>query len=141
MNGVRITDLKQIAVQGGDVYHAMTSSDPDFVGFGEAYFSFIKPGTIKGWKKHLRMTLNLVVPVGRIKFVIYDDRPESLTSGKFYEIRLSPDNYKRLTIEPGLWVAFKGEATIESLLLDIIPQPHDPNEVVRKGLCEIKYDF
>jgi dTDP-4-dehydrorhamnose 3,5-epimerase len=74
MEGVTVHPLKHIVVPKGDIYHALKSTDEGYVGFGEAYFSQIEHGAAKGWKRHNRMTLNLVVPVGAVKFVIYDDR-------------------------------------------------------------------
>ena len=34
------------------------------------YFSVVNPGVVKGWKLHKKMTCNLIVPIGTIKFVI-----------------------------------------------------------------------
>lgn len=142
INGVRLFPLKHIIVPKGDIYHALKSTDTDYKGFGEAYFSQIEEGAIKGWKRHNQMILNLVVVMGAIKFVIYDDREGSDTMGKFEEIILSPSyNYQRLVIEPGLWMAFQGVGKGISMLLDIIPQPHDPSEASRKELSEIQYFF
>ena len=97
---------------------------------------------MKGWKRHNRMTLNLIVPLGRIKFIIYDGREESVTKGTFEEIILSPkENYQRLTIAPGLWLAFCGMDKGTSMLMNIIPEPHDPKEADRKEIDEISYNF
>ena len=110
MEGVAVHPLKHIVVPKGDIYHALKSTDEGYAGFGEAYFSQIEQGAAKGWKRHNRMTLNLVVPVGAVKFVIYDDREGSPTRGQFEEITLSPEScYQRLTVAPGLWMAFYGE--------------------------------
>ncbi len=142
MKGVTLHPLKHIIVPKGDIYHALKSTDEGYTGFGEAYFSQIKHGEAKGWKRHNRMTLNIVVPVGTIKFVIYDDREGSDTYGQFEEIILSPEsNYQRLTLAPGLWMAFYGVGKGISMLMDIIPEPHDPTEASRKDLSEIKYNF
>ena len=91
-----ITDLKIIDTPGGNVMHAIKKSSSGFMGFGEAYFSWINKGVIKAWKRHKIMTLNLVVPVGKIKFVLYDDRDSS--DIKFQEFILSTENYFRLTV-------------------------------------------
>lgn len=142
INGVNLYPLRHIKVSKGDVYHALKCTDKGYEGFGEAYFSEIEKDQIKGWKRHNRMTLNIVVVKGAIKFVIYDDRAGSITKGKFQEIILSRDfNYKRLTIAPGLWMAFCGIDEGCSMLLDIIPEPHDPSESDRKELSEIQYVF
>lgn len=143
IEGVKLYPLKRIPVEGGDVLHALKYYDDGFCGFGEAYFSTISYGAIKGWKRHNRFRLNIIVPFGTIKFVIYDDRPKSPTNGLFEEIILSPDdNYNRLVIEPGLWVAFQGLAeNVVSILLDIIPEVHDPYESDRRDINNFRYQF
>ena len=142
MEGVALHPLKHIVVPKGDIYHALKSTDEGYAGFGEAYFSQIEKGEAKGWKRHNRMVLNLVVPIGAVKFVIFDDREGSATKGQFYEVILSPEtNYQRLTVAPGLWMAFYGVGEGHSMLMDIIPEPHDPSEADRKDLSDIPYPF
>lgn len=142
IEGVVLTPLKQIFHPKGDVMHAMKSSDVGFAGFGEAYFSTIHFRDIKPWKKHLKMRLNFVVPVGEIRFVIYDDRENSSTKGVFFDVNLSSENYKRVTIPEGLWVAFEGVGEDLNLLLNIADLEHDPNEVERKeSLTDIYYQW
>ena len=96
MDGVMLTPLKQIQNPKGDIFHALKESDAGFSGFGEAYFSSVGFGEVKGWKKHIKMTLNLIVPVGEVEFVIYDDRLDSPSNGKFFTVILSANNYQRL---------------------------------------------
>lgn len=142
IEGVSLHPLKHIVVPKGDIYHAMKSTDEGYVGFGEAYFSQIEHGQAKGWKRHNRMTLNLIVTVGEVKFVVYDDREGSATKGEFEEITLSPqNNYQRLTVASGIWMAFYGVGEGISMLMDIIPEPHDPSEASRVDLNEIVYNF
>ena len=142
IEGVDLYPLRIIDVPKGNILHALRSYDEGFCGFGEAYFSSIECGEVKGWTRHTRMPLNIVVPHGAIRFVIYDDRPDSPTKGCFEDIVLSPaDNYRRLYLEPGLWMAFMGVGEGTSLLLDIIPAPHDPGESEKKPLDAIPYNF
>ena len=70
IRGLKLTKLNIIDTLGGNVMHAMKKSSEGYSGFGEAYFSEIDKGAIKAWKKHKNMVLNLVVPLGKIKFVI-----------------------------------------------------------------------
>jgi len=136
-----LTPLKQINHPKGDIYHGMKESDNGFYGFGEAYFSTIIKNEIKGWKKHTRMVLNLIVPVGEIEFVIYDDRVESPTYNNFFSVMLSQKNYKRLTIPFGVWMAFKGIGEETNMLLNIASIEHNPSEAFTKELDEIKYNW
>jgi len=141
IEGVIFTPLSIIDTKGGDVLHAMKASDVGFSGFGESYFSTVEPGVIKGWKLHREMVLNLVVPVGSVRFVVFDEREGSKTMGQFSKIVLSRENYGRLTIPPKLWVAFQGVDLQDSLILNIANIPHSPNEVERRALKEIVYSW
>lgn len=141
IDGTILTSLKIIDNPLGDVFHAMKSIDNGFSGFEEAYFSTIQSGVIKPWKKHLKMTLNLIVPAGEIRFVLYDDRLNSKTKEQFMDVSLSLKNYHRLTVPPNVWMAFKGEANQLNLLLNIANMDHDPKEVVRTDLNEIKFQW
>ena len=141
IDGVALTPLKKIQHPMGDVFHGMKKSDVGFSGFGEAYFSTINNGEIKGWNKHKRMTLNLVVPMGEVTFVIYDDREKSRSKGKFFEVTLSQANYHRLTVPPGIWIAFKGNNSKPNLILNIADLEHDPEEIERLELDQIGYNW
>lgn len=142
ISGVLLTPLKKIYNPKGDIYHGMKNTDIGFNGFSEAYFSTINYGDIKPWKKHLSMTLNFIVPVGNIKFVIYDDRKNSTTYNKFFEIIIGENNYQRITIPPDLWVAFQGVDQKINLLLNIANLQHNPEEMLRlESVDEIYYKW
>lgn len=126
--GVSLTRLAIISGQEGDVYHALKKSAPGFNGFGEAYFSIVAYDIIKGWKRHQQMTLNLVVPVGKIQFFAYDNREDSASIGTSASIILGIENYQRLTIPPGIWMAFRGLSKNLNMLLNIADIEHNKNE-------------
>ena len=137
---VNLTPLSIINVPGGDVMHALKSSEIGFVNFGEAYFSNIEFGVIKAWKRHRQMQLNLIVPIGRVKFVLFDDR-DGVENSVFQEVVLSPENYLRLTIPPLIWVGFQGLAKENSTLLNIASIEHSEKELDRRSLKEINYSW
>ncbi len=129
IDGAVLTPLKKILSPQGNIYHGMKKSEDTFVGFGEAYFSTVKNNEIKAWKRHQRMTLNLMVPVGKIKFVLFDDRKNSATEGNFFEVELSLKNYQRLTVPPKIWCGFQGKSQELNILLNIANLEHDQKEV------------
>lgn len=135
MDGVILTPLKQIHNPKGDVFHAMKKSDSGFDSFGEAYFSTIHKGDIKGWKKHTLMTLNLIVPIGEIEFVVYDEK-----KNEFFNVKLSHNNYQRLTVKPNLWLAFRGLCD-HNLLLNLASIEHDPSEAISVEIHSISYSW
>ena len=132
---ILVTPLKRISLAGGDVLHAIKSTDPGFMDFGEAYFSMIELDAIKGWKRHLRMTLNLVVPVGMVQFVFIDNQ------GAVREEVVGSDRYVRLTVPPGIWFGFRGLVAPYSLLMNVADIPHDPAEIERKALSDIIFQW
>ena len=121
--GVVVTPLKKIHHPKGDVFHALKADEPDFVQFGEAYFTTIRAGDIKGWKKHTHMVMNLVVPLGEVIFYLHAEQ-----DNKTYTVRIGDANYARLTIPAGLWVAFRGVNPDLNLVLNIASIAHDPLE-------------
>lgn len=125
---MQVTDLAVIPGARGSVMHVLSETAPGFSGFGEAYFSTVDHGAVKGWKLHREMVCNLVVPVGEVRFVIFDDRPGSVSRGRFQEVVLSPDDYRRLTIPPSLWFAFQGRSTSTNLILNVASVAHSPAE-------------
>jgi dTDP-4-dehydrorhamnose 3,5-epimerase len=135
VDSIVVTPLKQIYALGGDVMHAMKCSDTGFVDFGEAYFSKVQAGAVKGWKKHLRMTLNLIVPIGTVRFVFIDD------NGGLREELIGENSYVRLTVPPGIWFGFEGKEKLFSLILNIADIQHTPDEVERKCLEEINFEW
>ena len=132
MQGIKINDLNIINNTDGDILHCLKNDDNGFSSFGEIYFTCINYKKIKAWKKHISMTMNLVVPFGEVKFVFHNNR-------EFFEIILSKENYKRLTISPNIWFGFKGLGKNFSLVANIANIKHDPLESEKLGLKEIEY--
>ena len=129
-----IKPLKKIQLDDGDVLHALKSSESEFHGFKEAYFSCIKPNKIKAWKRHLRMTMNLIVPVGRVHFNFYDNDKMILVNTSIGE-----ENFARITVPPMIWFGFKGLSPKTSYILNISNELHDPLEHERKPLSFLKF--
>lgn len=129
IEGVTLSELRQIGDERGTLLHMLRSDAPEFTRFGECYFSEVLPGAIKAWKRHRAQTQNLAVPAGRIRIVIYDDREGSATRGQMQALELGrPDAYLRLRIPPGLWYGFSCISPTPALLANCADLPHDPAE-------------
>lgn len=127
--GVVARELRQIIDDRGAVLHMLRCDAPDFVRFGEAYFSEILPGAVRAWKRHRAQTQNLAVPMGRVRVVIFDDREASDTRGSVDVLELGrPDAYALLTIPPGLWYGFACVGPTPALIANCVDLPHDPAE-------------
>ena len=85
--------------------------------------------------------MNIIVPTGEVGFVIFDNRPKSQTGNSFFKTIISFQNYNRLTISPGLWVAFHGIGKQKNVILNIASEEHDYQEIERIDLNKIQFDW
>ena len=136
MDGVVWVPLKVMEDARGSVRRGLRNDESEYNGFGEAYFSSIFTGVVKGWKKHTRMHSNLIVVQGIVRFVVFDDRPESKNVGQVQEFVCSLQNYGRLSVPPGYWLAFQGLGEGANTLLNISNIVHDPQESLQRELAD-----
>jgi dTDP-4-dehydrorhamnose 3,5-epimerase len=139
LDDILVTKLASIDTPGGNVSHALKDTDAGFSGFAEAYFSRVKHGSTKAWKCHNAMTSNLVVVVGKVKFVFC--LKGSQGEYVFREEVVLASDPKRITVPPGIWFGFHGLSVEESLILNIADLKHDPSEVLRLDVNSIAYDW
>lgn len=134
LKNIIVSPLKEIEVPGGNVLHALKNTSSSYKNFGEAYFSKINYMSIKGWKLHQKMLLNLVAPIGSVKFVFTDGL------GNFKEEKIGENNYCRLTVPSGVWFAFQGLEK-QNLILNVSNILHDDNEVLKEDLSKYTYNW
>jgi len=96
-----INDLKIFNDERGNVQHGMKYNDKGSFGIEEVYFSTVNYGFYKGWKKHQKMVLNLIVLEGKVLFYLANSE-----FNEFKEIIISKDDAKRISIMPNQWLAF-----------------------------------
>jgi dTDP-4-dehydrorhamnose 3,5-epimerase len=135
MLGVLFTPLQRIPTPKGDVWHGLRASDGGFAGFGEAYFTEVLPNAIKGWKRHRVMTMNLVVVAGTVRFIIHDGSGSDECRRAFLLSAENAGPYGRLTVPPGLWMAFEGVGIRQNLLMNLASHQHDKTEA---DACELE---
>ena len=134
IEGVLINKLRQIPDERGAIYHMLRRDNEHFIEFGEIYFSIAFPGIVKGWHEHTKQIQNYAVVDGKIKLVLYDNRPKSKSFKKIDEIFLGEENYSLVTIPTGIVTGYKCISKKNSILANCSTLPHDPNEM-------INYDF
>ena len=126
---------QQIPTTGGDVWYALKSTEDSFLVL-EKFTSWVESGAIKAWKMHLQMTMNLIVPLGTVRFIFHE-----YGNGSFREERIGKSYYARITVPPKIWFGFQGISGASSLMLNVANMPHDPKEIERKSLEEIRFDW
>ena len=131
-----IRKLNKINNPKGEILLGLKKNDIEYKNFSELYFSKIYYKNIKGWKIHKKATMNIVVPFGKIKFVIYDD-----ISKTFFSEIIGIDDYKLLTIYPNSCFGFQGLTDPFSMLANISDYINDPKEYMNIELNSIEYDW
>ena len=135
-NPIQEKTLARINTVGGDVFHVLKCDEPSYKGFGEAYFSIVECDFIKAWKCHHSMVMNLIVPVGNVKFVFFDQE-----SKKFEVFKIGENNYSRLTVPSNTWFGFQGLNKGKNLILNLSNIKHDEKEISRKPLEDIDFNW
>ena len=135
MNQILSQKLNIIKNDSGDILKYFSKDSKYYTTFGEVYFSEVKKSQIKAWKMQKKITMNITVPIGSIKFVFYDinfNLIETMIIGK--------KNYRLLHIPPSIWYGFKGLNDI-NLISSFINEKHNDNEMLRLEQKKIKYDW
>ena len=134
-NKVLIKKLKRIPVVGGDIIKIVSKNDEAYEGFGETYFSLINNNSIKCWKRHSKVTSNIVVPFGKVRFVFFDG------DKSFHEVILDDKCSTKLTIKPGIWFGFQGLNSPHSIVMNLIDSVHDPKESEKMKKEDLNFNW
>ena len=130
---VILTPIERIKIESGDVIKNIKAGDLGYKNFKETYYSFINFGKKKGWKRHKEMTLNLTCPFGEVNFILSEDLEN------FESITLNDKNLFRITVKPGIWLAFEGLNKPLSIVNNVADMIHNEDEIERKNLNEVNY--
>ena len=135
MDEISIKNLSIINNKKGDILKGFLKSDNKTINVKEVYFSEINPKQIKAWKKHNKMTSNLIAVKGEIKIVVQKKDKSFVT-----EI-ISKKNYKMISIPPNYWFGFQCISTEEGMLANISNEEHDDLESDQIDIEKILFDW
>ena len=136
LDKIKVTPLKIIKLSAGNIMSVLNKNELKNQTFGEAYFSKIKFGKVKAWKYHNKMTFNLVIPHGKVKFVFYSQKDKN-----FKVVEIGKKKYFRLTVPPKIWFGFKGISRHESIILNVTNIKRNPKEILRWKKNKISFDW
>jgi len=131
---IKIINQKKIINPLGNIIKIINKNNEGYVGFSEAYFSEIKKNCIKAWKYHKKMSLNLFVTQGKVKFVFFDNKKS------FYKIELSEYDCKQVFVKPKVWFGFKGLGK-KNKILNFANIIHNTSEIKRKRKEDIFFKW
>ena len=123
MSRCRISNKKIINNKLGDIHRIFRINE------AEVYSSRIKKGCVKGWKQHTKMSSNLIVIFGSVKFTILNQDGELKDS----VILNDSQQYGLLKVNPMEIIKFEGLSDI-SIILNIADMLHSPDESINYEL-------
>ena len=128
---IKIIKNKIIKNNKGDIKKFLTKNSKEFNGFGECYFSEIKPGNVKPWKKNLTTFQMIAVISGRVKFFLIDDR---ILTKKIYKNFVLDDskNFNKIIIPKNIWYSFENLSKKKSILFNFLNIEHVKTKIIRK---------
>ena len=86
MNHFKLHNIITKDNKAGNIIKFIDIKSKFFDKFGEIYFSEVNYKMIKGWKLHKQMQMNICVPAGEVKFVLFCNE-------KFNEIIMNKKSY------------------------------------------------
>ena len=126
IEGVAVRALTTHADERGEIcelYRASWGVHGDPLVF--AYLTTVEPAVIKGWVMHERQDDRIATLFGRMRWVLYDARPASPSTGTVMERTLTERNRSLITIPAGVWHAVENVGSREAAFLNLPTRPYD----------------
>ncbi|PSQ10336.1 dTDP-4-dehydrorhamnose 3,5-epimerase [Halobacteriales archaeon QS_5_70_15] len=111
-----------------------------------SYVSITYPGVVRAWHRHLRGQIDhFVVPSGRIRVGIYDDREGSPTRGEVDTYVIGEENMQLLRVPGDCWHGFEAvgdeRATVVNFPTNLYEYDDPDEERLPYDTDEIPYDW
>lgn len=91
-----------------------------------SYVSETHPGIIRAWHRHNRGQIDhFVVPRGKAKVAIYDEREDSPTEGELDTYIIGEGNMKAIRVPGDCWHGFKAVGDERALLVNFPTKLYD----------------
>ena len=109
------------------------------------YQATVRPGYVKGWIVHREQDDRLFVAIGRVRIVLYDDRPESPTHRMLNVFTITERNRALVVIPHNVYHAVQNVGECEAVYVNMPSEPykHEAPDKLRLPLKNdlIPFDF
>jgi dTDP-4-dehydrorhamnose 3,5-epimerase len=145
--GVLTRRLRTQADERGEVTELLSAAWPESADGPppHVYLATLEPGIVKGWIVHQLQSDRTVTISGRIRWVLYDGRPDSPTRGRLQIVTVTERNRMLLVVPSGVWHAAEnvGDATASFLNMPTRAYDHAHPDKFRLPLdtAEIPFRF
>jgi dTDP-4-dehydrorhamnose 3,5-epimerase len=122
---VSVVPLKKVVNERGHLLEIQRADEPHFPGFGQVYVTMTLPGVVKAWYRHHKQIDQIALASGSLLLVLFDDRPESPTSGLLQQIQITEQAPLLVQIPTGVWHGFQAVGSDPACLLHLNNAPID----------------
>tara|TARA_Y100001970_G_scaffold53704_1_gene68061 strand:- start:3520 stop:3930 length:411 start_codon:yes stop_codon:yes gene_type:complete len=126
VNKIKLFKNKVIKNNKGNLIKYISKKNFFFKKFGEVYFNYIKYKKQKGWIKHKKNSCLIQCVHGKTLFHLIDNK------NKEKKLVLKSGEGEVLKIPAGIWFSFISLSK-ESIIANLIENPHDDNEVTKSN--------
>ena len=126
IDGLKIRHLPPIEDVRGElveVYRSEWDMHPDPLVY--VYQVFVRPGSIRGWVVHEKQEDRICVSCGILRWVFFDNRPNSKTYKMLNDFTFSERNRVLFVIPRGVYHAVKNIGETEAVFLNMPTRPYD----------------
>lgn len=125
IEGVKTKKLRVIPDERGRLMEILRSDDEMFSRFGQVYMTTTYPQVVKAWHYHKEQDDNIVVAVGMLKLVLFDDRKGSPTRGQVNEFFIGEHNPMLVHVPADVYHGWKCISQTEALVINTTTRPYD----------------
>jgi dTDP-4-dehydrorhamnose 3,5-epimerase len=147
IDGVVIRPAVTLPDERGEVLEILSEGWPELGGarIPHVYMATVEPGVTKGWVCHKLQDDRSMTLFGRLRWVLYDGRPDSPTRG-VVQVRTFTERNRHLIILPaGVWHAVQNVGSTEAAFANLPTRAyrHDDPDKYRLPLdtTEIPFRF
>ena len=106
-----------------EVYNPAWNLHPDPMVY--VYQASVRPGKVKGWVVHHKQDDRLYTMVGVLRWVLFDNRPESPSYKMINDITVSEHNRALLIVPKGVFHAVKNIGTSDAYFINMPTKAYD----------------
>jgi dTDP-4-dehydrorhamnose 3,5-epimerase len=115
------------ADERGEVTEILSNAWPDTLGreIPHVYLATVQPGVIKGWICHKSQYDRSFILFGRLRWTLYDGRPDSPTVGVIQQLTFTERNRHLVVVPPGVWHAVENVGATEAMFVNLPTRMYD----------------
>ena len=126
IDGLVVRELRTLPDERGEVcepYRSLWELGDEPV--EHAYLATVRPGVVKGWVMHRSQADRIAILFGAMRWVWYDERPESPTTGNVVELTITERNRAIFVTPANVWHAVENVGEADAAFVNMPSQQYN----------------